>query len=577
MRRTKETIQYRARLKTWVGRVTTIADDGAKEKSPWLDLLSSNRDAAQRTYDQWLASGVPPRQNVKETFEHATDRYLGELEEERAAATDVRVQRRIRKDIVDRTRRLRAFAIPAFGQVEVSLVEPSHVASALDAAHHEGLARGSILHLRSDISVILAMVMREGGVKTNAAADVKLHRRVRMDSRPRTVPTDADLLLFRQRRGFEEEIDMAVLIARDVAGQRQSCVLAADWSDVDLDTFDTWRVRRPKTDTETGELAIARRVRAYEKVEHGIPVTVQAPLHQWWCKQGRPTCGPIFPLQREGVGGDVELADGRAYRREASAVGGEKASQGNSYARAFRRALWDAGIYSPLPGFDPAHPDPKLCAYQTDTKTTRRTDFHSIRRAYVTALKRVQLPDADVLALAGHTQLSTSTRYDTERRVQTPDAALPGGNIAPVLPVAPLPPPPPNPTALMAALDALRAALSGSAPASGADVLQLGSLDRGKVAESLARPPRFERGTSGLEMRGSAGIELDPRILALLDALGRSVDQEVQPHVVGLRIAAASAVALGDWALADKVRALLTPPPPAGVADLSEARTRRRG
>jgi len=54
--------------------------------------------------------------------------------------------------------------------------------------------------------------------------------------------------------------------------------------------------------------------------------------------------------------------------------------------------------------------------------------------------------------------------------------------------------------------------------------------------------------------------------------LPQVVGQETQP----LLVAAAAAVARGDWAKADRIRALLEPPLPPGVPSLDDARNKRR-
>jgi integrase len=428
-------------MKTWVGRVRGYPEGSARGR--WLSLGTDDREMAQKRYDAWLATGEPPREANEETFQQAAERIVDDMPE---------TNDRERRKKTDRRTRLRSYAYPVLGQVSVWAIEPSHVCSVLDSMPALGKLKGTILKMRSDISKILGKLQREGAIRINFARNLALPDSAVEDGRLRQVLTDGECVRFREKRGYETELDMACLVCRDLAGHRTSDILASRYEHIVWKTR-TWKVRRPKTDAE-GQLVTDRRIKSYELVEHEIPDHVYGPLRAWWKKHGSPESGPVFPVRRPGRGGTVQLKDGRTYERRSSQVGDAKSGTGTSYCKAFRKALWGAGIYRPLPGWDPSKPQKKFCALQTDTKESRRADFHSVRRAFVTALKAAGVETADVLALAGHTNLATSSRYDAARRVVVPDAAIPGR--------AETEPEGPDTDALLEQLEAMKALLSGS-------------------------------------------------------------------------------------------------------------------
>jgi len=426
--KTGEALQWRKHMKTWVGRVRGYPEGCARGR--WLSLGSDNRGLAQARYDRWLETGVPPKEANEETFAQAAERIVDDMSEETPTAV---------KKKKDRRYRLRSFACPIMGHIAIPAIEPNHVTSVLDSMPKLGLLKGTILKTRSDISRILTALQREGAILLNFAKGASLPELAVEDGRLRQVLVDEEFRQLWESLGFESELGMASLVCREVAGHRTSDILASRYEHVDWEAR-TWKVRRPKTDDE-GELVVTRRVKSYELVEHAIADHVYGPMRAWWQAHGCPAEGPMFPVRRAGVGGTVKLKDGTSYERQASSVGDHK-GQGTSYCKAFRAALWKAKIYRPMPGFDPAKPDKKFCRLQTDTKESRRADFHSVRRRYVTACKSSGMSTADVLAASGHTQLSTSNRYDAARRITLPEAAMVGGKKPSPEAPAPLPPAP---------------------------------------------------------------------------------------------------------------------------------------
>jgi integrase len=594
-RRTGESIQWRSRMRTWVGRITEWQEDGRRLRSAWTELGTDNRDHAQATYEHWLATGEPPCEKGRELFEVAARRIIDA--EEKAL-------RELGKhpDFGDRRARLRDYALPTMGRIEVGRVEAHHVSSVLLDMAKKGKSRRTLLKMRSDLSVLLAALKSEGARKDNPARELPLPSIAMMDGRERLVLSDEEIVLFRERRGFETEIDMAALLARDLAGERVSDALAHDWADVDWQAR-TIKVRRPKVDGETGKKVSARKTRAYELVDHGIPPTVLAPLERWWQKQGSPSRGPIFPLRRDAKPGTVRLADGRSYERGGGKAGERKARQGNSFAEPYRDAVWEARIYRPLPGFDPAAPRRELCAYQTDTDSTLRLDFQGLRGSFLTALSDAGVDQQTMLAMSGHTQATTQTRhYMKRRRVETPEGALPGRR-ATAKPLATL-------DTVLGELERLKAALTGtggaggssappapsappaapalpqqmgSAPANGANGPVSAASADSNCLVSLASPRGVEPPTSALGMHGSPHEPSETTAKPHSTRAAETPRDPLLPHEMGqlpdpielMRAAAAAAVARGDWTLADSLRALLTTDHTGNVRPLDAARRRK--
>lgn len=426
-------------MRTWVGRVRM--QDGSR--SPWLDMCTTDANVAEERYQRWLETGEPPSQAGKELFAAAAERILRKMELVKKP-----------KFMSARRQRLRDYALPSMGDIEVYRIESSDVAVVLDnACDKAGKKSGTLNNLRVDISRILSALKREGAVRVNVALGVELPEAAVVDDRPRIVLTDEEVLRFR-RRGFEGELDMMALFARDLGGHRTSDLHAAAWEDCDTKLFRTITVRRPKTTDKAGRSLDARRrkeragarraTRAYEKVLHGIPETVVGPLKAWWEAHGRPTMGPIFPV------------------RKGPRLGQYKGDN-LSYAQALRDALWAEGIVRPLPGYETAVGDErrKFCELQVDTDDTRAVDFHSFRRAYVTALANSGLNEQSAMDLTGHTQPTTHALYRGPRQLETPAGALPGGKVSSPSPDSPPPsphvPPPSAPSDMAAVAAALQA------------------------------------------------------------------------------------------------------------------------
>lgn len=455
LERRGEKPQWRARLGAWTARVWEA--DGTC--SGRLSLGTDNREIAFARYERWLETGEPPKEAKSETFAEAAERIIARQEKKKSISP---------KRAKDRRTRLRLYALPRIGMVQVTAIESHHVASVLDAmSEKDDKSGGTILNMRSDISQILAALVREGTLRDNCARSLAPPKEARTDTRRRVSLTDEQVLLFQKKRGFKEQVDLAVLFCRQIAGHRTSDIFAARFEHCELPSFCSMKVRRPKTDGELGAKAKGRKARAYELITHEVAEEYREHLEAYWRAQGCPVEGPIFPTLRAGVAAPMTMADGRVIQRRATQAGEHKKA-GSSFAKKLRRAVWACGIYDPMPagtlingerlkkGFDPKAPSKELCRLQSDTDETRRLDFHSFRGSLVTALASAGVELVDQLGITGHTQLTTQLRhYMEQRRVKVPRAALPGGAVEEPTPAAP---------ALSPALRAELEALLGRAP-----------------------------------------------------------------------------------------------------------------
>ncbi len=600
---------------TWMGRIR----DAHGVRTAWCDLGTDNEVLAKQKLLQWIETGIAPRAKARERFGEAATRIV---EAQRVAGF---------AGAAERAYRLAEFAVPMLGQLEVEQIEQHHLAAVLASMSGE-YAADTVHHMRTDLSRVFKQLVSEGTLRHSVATGLEMPADVEHDARPRRCISDEHVVEFLRRRGTAGEIEMLVLLARWVGGQRTSDIHAGDWSHVDTVEWRTMLVRRPKTESKPGRKAGHRKgrrraSRSFEFVRHPIPADVREPLRAWHVAHGSPVSGPIFPARR------------------GPNAGQRKASRGNSYAGRLRKALWQAGIVWPLPGYESATGDDRrqFCAYQVDTDESRRADFHSIRSAYITGLAKAGVNEQTAMLAAGHQgDRATHRGYLHVDEVAVPASALPMLALpaaralalpAPtepppsVPPPAPVPPPPaapaPDASRLEAVLEALLArlgpGLSPAAspavapalspppaappaapidPARGSNEALPGPIDpeipqsfqrrarvdsnhRHSAPEAVVDHPTARKGYDGHPSVGSASSPLEG---VLTQALGQSI--AAPSPLDALRAAAHAAVDARNWALlaalqplvdaeTDRARAAATPSPK--VASLDAARAKREG
>jgi len=395
-------------------------------------LGTDNKAVAKRKLARLLESEAPtPSEPVRvETFEEAARGIV-----ERQAKDGLGSWK-------DRLRRLEQCAFPEFGPVAVTGIRPGHVREALERAAERGWLRQSIVHLKNDVSSILAELWREEVIPENPALRVQVPKNAKVDARTRVILTDEEFDRFMACRDVSAELAVMALVSRTFGGMRTSDLHAWDWAHVDRKGWLDAHVPRPKTKSSSRMV---------------MPDLLVPMLKAWWERAGKPTSGAVFPAQR----------GKRAGLRKQGKI---------SYAKALRGALWAAGVVRPLEGFELARaawqslvseetarnaeakaakkPRPwterqaaiartaeaeekarACCLIQSGSAELKPLDFHSFRRAFNTALADVGLNIQTAMRLAGHKNAATHMRYVMiAETLTTPTGAMPKLSKAPALP-----------------------------------------------------------------------------------------------------------------------------------------------
>ncbi len=308
-----------------------------------------------------LARGGAAPTTPIETFESAARRIVAQLETDGMVTADERLSR------------LERWAFPALGSMLVDQIKPGNVTSLLEDVASYGKSRQTIIHLRNDLSKIFAELVRDEVLPRNPAkAELIRTPRVARDDRPRTLLTDDEFAALVSAPTTPVQLAMMAIASRGFGGMRTSDLHAWTWTDVDLVGWAYADVPRPKT--ERGATGHQR-----ERIE--LPPNVAGALRVWWEKHGRPTKGPVFPQQR------------------------------HSYARPLRSALRAAGVTRP--------------ELHKPSETSKPVDFHSFRRAFVTAVGAAGLNAQTAMRLTGHRTMATHMRYNLPETLQIPQAAVP--------------------------------------------------------------------------------------------------------------------------------------------------------
>lgn len=304
---------------------------------------------------------------VPETCADAFERIVGEMREGGL------------KSWKDRRQRLRDYAEPVLGELEIEAVNASHVRDALEQCRATGKSKQTITHLRNDLSAVFDALWRADQLKENPVAKVRVPKQARQDERPRQLLTDTEFSQFVSCEQIPLLLRTMALVSRVFGGMRTSDLHAWRWEHIDTVGWTVAKIRRPKT-------------RGLSVLE--LPELLKTWLQAWWRETGARTAGPVFPVGR---GRNAESARGHT-----------------GYAKQIRAGLKLAGVARP--------------ELFEDNAESRRVDFHSFRRAYATALAVAGVNAQAAMRLSGHSKMETHMRYvDQTRALVTPDAALPAG------------------------------------------------------------------------------------------------------------------------------------------------------
>lgn len=346
---------------------------------PLVPLHTDDLRVARARLRKLIASGEAPAGPVQ-TFEEAARRIVAELDADGMITA------------AERLSRLERFVIPTIGRMLVTEIRPSHVTSVLQETATKGLSRGTVVHVRNDIGKVFAELIRDEVLVNNPALAERVRTpKARVDKRRRALLTDAEFLMFVRATTTPEQLRVMSIVSRAFGGMRASDLHAFQYEDIDLLAWAHADVPRPKTEHIIGDDTPAPRERL------AVPQGVAIVLQNWRARQGNPTRGPVFPPPPR-----------RAKWRGKPSQGKRKVP---SYARALRKALLEAGVDR----HELHHP----------TATTKPVDFHSFRRAFVTAVGKSGLNAQTSMRLTGHRTMATHMRYNQPDVLTIPEGAVP--------------------------------------------------------------------------------------------------------------------------------------------------------
>jgi integrase len=359
-------------------------------------------------------------------------RLIAEIETGRApdagtagrSETFVEVAERVHPDRVkdgvksakDEIARLRAYALPTLGLLDVTKIDTTHINEVLDECKRAGRSRETTKHLKMDLSHVFAALKREGAIKINPVDEAELPKFADAMSRQRAVLTDDELARYIVWRHPLERFREAVLerqtmacVARMFGGLRTGDLHALKWESLDAEQgrFEFgWAARRKTSAPQLLE----------------IPAMLRPILRDWWERRGRQLTGPVFPARRgERIGEEKKKGShAQNFRRDLE--------------RAFGLVRWrqtgvnrkgnPVGVWEPTPGRERTRREVELFE---QTEFTLPVDFHSWRRAFSQALADADVTAQQAQALAGHASMSAHQRYlrNAGKMRRLPAAALP--------------------------------------------------------------------------------------------------------------------------------------------------------
>ncbi len=403
----------------WYGRWTAQVDG---ERVRVVRRLSESKSAARKKLARYVAEAVGTAEQIGkgEAFERAAERVH---------------EQRVRDGVAsakDEIARLRAYAFPEIGPLDVRRITSLQVTDALDAAKEAGRARQSVQHLKQDIANVFAALKREGEVTANPASDAELPAYPQEVRKERAVLTDEELVRYlawehpdaRHAAGVRERQTMAC-VARMFGGLRTGDLHALRWDAFDcVEGAFTWGYA-PRQKTRRPQRLL-------------VPDMLRAILRDWWERHGRPTAGPMFPARRGERASEaastrdrvakLKMSHAQAFRRDLMRVFGVEVPKPvvttRSNGRQLTKTVWkracDAqGVEVPL--------TPRQRELFEETEFTLPVDFHSWRRAFSQALADADVNAQQAAALAGHASLEVHLRYlaNASKARAIPDAALP--------------------------------------------------------------------------------------------------------------------------------------------------------
>jgi len=369
----------------------------------WVPLETHDRDLAKRKLAKivdMIACGdvvadvIAKKAKTVETVREAAAAFV----ERRKAAGVVMAG--------DEERWMKDYALAHIGELSVTQVRPRDIKMVLEKAVTAGLMLESIKKLRGSLNRLFKWLWQAETIAENPVARAPLPADARVDDRPRTILTDAQILTFlaghasgpegKEARSDAErrllELKVMAVCARVLGGLRTAEVNRWTWDmllDADVapeaQTFERVRIRRAK----------AKRGHLGKLQPFVVPEPMRPILAAWHQIHGRPTLGPVFPVTK------------------GPRAGMHRVERGTSYAARLRRELWRMGI--------------RDHAIHNDTPVSKKVDWHSFRRAFATSLASAGVNEQRAMMLTAHSDSKVHRLYvqETAAMQAIPEGAVP--------------------------------------------------------------------------------------------------------------------------------------------------------
>lgn len=388
-------------------RFTKPADSGKKATRRWvrlgtlnpIDARNQTRALAAQIADGtyvWDAVAEPKAKPGLVSFKDYADLFLARKRDK--TARDYRGV-------------LKRYAMPSFAPHPLAVITKPMVRGLFERLAERELSARTIRNLRMILVQVFGAAVEDELMEFSPITKaVKVPERAETDTRPFVIPTDDELSAVADSPNVTNlEIKILSLASRVEGGMRTGDLTSWTWNMIDTAQFTTCLVPRAKTRHKRGPQKLA------------IPEVLRPWLQAWWKSVGSPTHGPVFPCTRGKRRGLARAAGGKT-----------------SFAAPLRVALFTAGVRRhACRGQAPKKKTPDgiapCCAafardpLYNDTETSRRANFHSLRRAFASSLADAGVNVQHAMTLTGHTDAGVHLGYvnASEAMQQIPAAALP--------------------------------------------------------------------------------------------------------------------------------------------------------